>query len=201
MMDQRKTIGYVFVYGQWAAPGHWLQQKSREDLPLESLYGCLEGFKRNTAMAYVNNAVERDSSYYIDKENSYRAYVCIASMALDLSATGRTNGMAVPVSEFLLYAYCQHLRDDYEITGDVSADFSADLAGLPLWTFFPKAQRKETFATEIERNRVYIPDDYLSNVRAAFSAISTKALAEFEQLTELSCPVREMRLLNPVRVS
>jgi hypothetical protein len=156
------AIGYVFGYGSLVAAGlAGLDRTPRR----EGFVADLEGFDRGWGVAMDNTRTLPGYKYYVDGTGA-RPDVCVAFLDLAAVATGRVNGVCLPVDGAALAALDDRERN-YE-----RVDVSDRLPGAgPVWAYLGSAAGRDRLTHGRALGKAVIHEGYLAAVTRGFRAL------------------------------
>ncbi len=172
---------FVFGYGSLAADlagGH----------PAE-----LRGYRRCWGVAMDNSAEIEGYKHYRLRSDGSRPAVCVAFLDVVTDAGATTAGVCVAVDTEQLPAL-DHRERNYgrvDVTGLVPA------ARGTVWAYVGTDAGRRRLADAREAGLAVVSRDYLERTRAAYEALGTSALAEFERTAAVDdLPVWELARLE-----
>jgi gamma-glutamylcyclotransferase (GGCT)/AIG2-like uncharacterized protein YtfP len=171
---------FVFGYGSLAADlagGH---------------VADLRGHRRVWGVAMDNRVDVPGYKHYRLRSDGSRPSVCVAFLDLVADAGAATRGVCVPVDEQQLPALDHRERnyDRVDVTDAVAA------ARGTVWAYVGTSAGRSRLQRARDGGRAVVSRDYLERTRAAFTALGTAALAEFERTAALDgLPVWELERL------
>jgi len=169
---------YVFAYGSLAELRDPLVIDGEE---LPAVPGRLIGFRRFWGVA-MNNWEEFPSrKHFVDPQTRQPPHVRVAFLDIEEREGATVNGVAIPVDPERLADLDTRERRYRRL--DVSASFEPALAH-PVHAYVGREDARARARSDSAGEPIVISDEYLTQVRSAFKALSPDALAEFDRTTE-----------------
>jgi Gamma-glutamyl cyclotransferase, AIG2-like len=167
---------FVFGYGSLAADlggGHVAE---------------LAGYRRVWGVAMDNRVDVAGYKHYRLRSDGSRPAVCVAFLDVVPDPRASTRGVCVPVEAAQLPAL--DLRERNYERVDVT-DVVAAARGT-VWAYVGTPAGRRRLRRAREHSRAVVSRDYLERTRAAFAALGSGALAEFEAATLDGLPIWEL---------
>jgi len=188
-LDVGRGLGaaYVFGYASLVALAEAFAVEGEELAPIA---GRLRGFRRCWGAAMDNWDPANDHKHFLDPSTGERPRIRVAYLNVESSEGDAVNGLAIPVGPTRLatldarevnYARIE-VSEAFEATAPVDEPSRLETPP-PVFAYVGTAAAHERLRRGAAEQNVCVSSRYLADVRNAFAALGSDALAEFERTT------------------